>query len=116
MTESSMPADTRSYGCSMGCGNPYDYVLVDVRSAEALMVCVPCYVRIAMDMVTALTDPDNPEVARMLAAVSSVMGEPVKGPSGKRGRRNAPAEMDNPDVFEAFDATVTADELSEEFR
>ena len=116
MSVEAMPDDTRSYGCSMGCGNAYDYVLVDVKSADTLFLCVPCYVRIASDMLTAILEADDPNVMAALELSKQIGANAVPGPSAKRGRKNAPAEIDDPAVFEAFDSVVEADELSEEFR
>lgn len=116
MSDDAMPETTRSYGCSLGCGNAYDYVLVDVRSGETLFVCVPCYVKLAQDMLTAILESDDPTVQAAMELSQQIAANGVPGPKAKRGRRNAPADVDDPNVFEAFDSVVTANELPEEFR
>lgn len=116
MSESSVPGIQRSYGCSMGDGNAYDYILIDVQSSDTLFLCVPCYVRFAMEMVTAMTDPGNSQVAEALAKVGGQFREHAPGPKPRPGRRNAPVGTDEPAILDAFDATLDADDLSDEFR
>lgn len=116
MSDEAMPQELRSYGCSLGCGNPYDYVLVDVRSGETLFVCVPCYVKLATDMVGAILESDDPKVQAAMELQRQMAATAVPGPTAKRGRRNAPAEIDDPAIFERFDGVIEAEDLSEEFR
>lgn len=114
MTES--PGIARSYGCTFGCGNPYDYVVVDIRSGDAIMACTPCYVRMAIDMINAITNPDSPEVAEavrvMGIAEQTTMGDQTVKPRG----HNRPA--DTPDFLtpEEDDDIITVDQLPEAFR
>jgi len=114
-TVSDAPVE-RSYGCTFGCGNPYDYILVTVADGSTEFVCVPCFIRLAADMIEAITNPDNPEVAGKLAVVGLVPVDQAPGPKGKRRGRNAPATSDDPSVFAAFDSRIMPDELPEEFR
>jgi hypothetical protein len=115
VTESSAPAE-RSYGCTFGCGNPYDYILIDVQSSTTEFLCLPDFIRLAADMVTAATDPDD-KLAMEAAAYVAVNGEPAApGPKGKRRGHNAPATNESADVFAAYDSLITADELGDEFR
>lgn len=106
----------RSYGCSMGCGNPYDYILVDISDGSTLFLCVPCYIKVASDMVTAMTSPEDPMVKAAVDAYALATGETVPGPAGKPYGRNAPAGMGADDMYAEYDSTVTVDELPEEFR
>jgi hypothetical protein len=100
----------------MGCGNPYDYILVDVATGDALMVCVPCFIKQAADMVTAFLNPYDPEVTGKIAFERIASGDIAPGPRGKPRGKNAPADSDDPGLFEAYDSVITADELPEAFR
>jgi hypothetical protein len=106
----------RSYGCSLGCGNPYDFIIVNVVDSETILACMPCYVKLAVDMVAAITSPDDPEIAAKLAMAGSVSQVPMNGSGVRKRGKNAPAEVDDPDIFEAFDSVITVDELPDEFR
>jgi hypothetical protein len=106
----------RSYGCTFGCGNPYDYVIVSVADSTVELLCLPCYVRLAADMVTAITQPDDPAVMEALQAVGRDNLQSVPGPKGKKHGHNAPANTTDDGVIEAFDSVVTVDELPPEFR
>lgn len=110
------PETARSYGCTFACGNPYDYVFIDVRSGTTEMLCLPCFIRLAHDMLATVTDPDPAQTAKWLHAISPLDQAPMRNGGAKRGRRNAPATNDDPELFDAFDATITADELPAEFR
>jgi hypothetical protein len=111
---SSMPE--RTYGCTFGCGNPYDYIIVSVVDNSTEMLCIPCYVRLAADMVAAITDPDNPEVAAALKAVGQDNAERVPGPTGKPRGHNAPVGAADDGILSAFEDVITTDDLPPEFR
>jgi hypothetical protein len=111
------PAQTqRSYGCTFGCGNPYDYILVMVQDGTTEFLCTPCMIKIAADMVEAITNPDNPAVIRAMEEIGVIADNLVPGPAGKPRGRNAPATATSPDIFDAYDGAVTVDDLSEDFR
>ena len=115
MTEQSATQE-RSYGCTFGCGNPYDYILVDVQSGETLFLCVPCYVKTAADMIAAITDPDNPDVQAAMREAATGEQAPVTGTRVRRRGHNAPATADDPDLITAYDDRITVDELPDEFK
>lgn len=114
MSES--PDTARSYGCTFACGNPYDYVFIDVRSGTTEMLCLPCFIRLASDLVAAVTEPDPAQVAKWLHTISPLDQAPMRGNGAKRGRKNAPATNDDPDLFDAFYSRIDATELPAEFR
>lgn len=115
MTE--MPeTPVRSYGCSLGCGNPYDVILITVEDGSALFLCIPCHIKLSADMLAAMTDGSNPEVMAKLAVAQMNLTGVVPGPRGKRRGHNAPAETDDPDLIAAYDDTITPDDLPDEFR
>jgi hypothetical protein len=106
----------RSYGCTFACGNPYDYVFISVADGTTEFLCLPCFVRLASDIVNAVVDVDPTKEAKWLKAMSPLAQTPMNGQGVKRGRRNAPATSDDPDLFDAFDSRIDADELPAEFR
>ena len=113
--QSDTPA-IRSYGCSFGCGNPYDYVFVSVADGTTEFLCLPCFVRLASDLLEAVTEPDSKRVRNAVKDMGSLDVTPMRG-SKPRGRgRNAPADNDDPDLIMAFDSMITEDELPAEFR
>lgn len=116
MTTDGNSAPERSYGCSFGDGNPYDYILVDAQAGEVLFLCVPCFIKQAVDMVTAFTEPGSPEAIAATAVSATSNGAVAPGPAGRKRGHNAPANSDDADLFAAFDSVITADELGEEFR
>lgn len=106
----------RSYGCSFGCGNPYDYIFISVAGGETLFLCLPDMVRLASDIVGAVTEPDPDQVAQWLKTISPLDQAPQRGKGAKARGHNAPAETLDPELFDAFDAVLTEDELGDEFR
>jgi hypothetical protein len=77
---------------------------------------MPCFVKLASDVLTAMTEGVSPEVAAELAAMTGDNIAPMNG-SGVRARgKNAPVDTDDPDLVEAFDSRVTVDELGDEFK
>lgn len=111
MTDPSSIQPARSYGCTFGCGNPYDFIVIAVTDGTTEFVCLPCYVRLAIDMVTAVASPEDPDVKVALAAVAGLGLVPAPGPSGKPGRKNAPATATDPSVIDEYDSVI--DDLSE---
>lgn len=108
--------NTRSYGCTFGCGNPYDFIIVSVADNSVEMVCVPCYVRLAADMLGAITVPDSPEMMEALRAVGMDNSERVPGPAGNPRGHNPPAGTEDPAIFEAFESVISAEDLPDEFK
>lgn len=106
----------RSYGCSWGCGNPFDYVVVSVADSSTELLCLPCFVRLATDLVAAVTDPAAAKVRAALEAEGYANLDMTPGPRGKPRGHNAPANTDDPDLITAYDDLVTVDELPEEFK
>lgn len=106
----------RSYGCSFGCGNPYDYVVVSVADGTTEFLCLPCYVKLATEMIEAVTNPESADVIRALAEASDYQQTAMNGNGPKSRGKNAPVDADDPDVFAAFDGVITSDELPDEFR
>lgn len=106
----------RSYGCTFGCGNPYDVIVIMVSDGTTEFVCIPCFVKLASDMVAAIVDGDDPNVKAAMEWASANPSESAPGPTGKRGKHNAPATNDDPDLLDAFDDVITVDDLPEEFR
>lgn len=106
--------EQRSYGCSSGDGRPYDVVLVDVKDATTQFLCIPCLLNLAMSIAQAITNPDDPDVQMVLTSSAAQTGDQVPGPRPRRGRRNAPVNSEDPDIFAAFDSGVFEEESSGE--
>lgn len=106
----------RSYGCTFGCGNPYDYVFISVQDGSTEFLCLPCFARLAADIITAVTEATPEQMAKWLEAAPPEETAPMSGNGVKRGKRNAPVTTDDPDLFDAYDSHVSADELPAEFR
>lgn len=106
----------RSYGCTFGDGNPYDYILISVVDGSCEMVCLPCFVRLARDMLAAMLNPDDPEVLKAIALLNNTQDEQAPGPSGKRRGHNAPATNEDPALFDSFESVMTVDDLPDDFK
>lgn len=116
MTDPTPVPPERSYGCSYACGNPYDFVIISVQDGTTEFLCVPCFVRLAADMVEAATNPESPDIQNMLRQAGTVDSAPMTTPNKRKRGHNAPVTNDDPDLLEAFDSVITEDELSEEFK
>lgn len=103
----------RSYGCSLGCGNPFDFIVVGVQDGEAQMLCVPCFVRTAMDMVAAIVNPDDPDVAQRIAEAGTVEQVPMTGRQVAKRGHEAPVDTVDPDAIERFESFVLSDEVDD---
>jgi hypothetical protein len=115
MSETS-EAPARSYGCSRACGNPYDFVIVTVSEAFTEMLCFPCMVQTAMDMVRAVVNPDDDAVKAAIAEFPASEQVPMVGGVTRKRGHHAPAESDDPDALDFFDGVITEDELPDAFR
>jgi hypothetical protein len=115
LTEPSPDAE-RSYGCTFGCGNPYDFVMIDVRSGTTEFLCLPDFIRMASDLVAVVTDPSNPDFIKASTYAMATGEAPAPGPGGRGRGKNAPATNIDPDLFGKFDTVITVDELPPEFR
>lgn len=106
----------RSYGCSNGDGNPYDFIVLTVQSDEKPdFLCAPCFIGLAADMLKAITEPDDPNVQAAMAEFGNPDLAPMSGRPVRAGHE-APADTADEDLIEAYDGVVLADELPDEFR
>jgi hypothetical protein len=110
------PPIERSYGCTFGCGNPYDIIVISVADSTTEFLCIPCYVRMASDLVEVITNPDSEAARTVSSAAGAYDTAPMHSPPVRRRGHHAPATASDPDILAAFDSVVTADELSDEFR
>lgn len=101
----------RSYGCSLGCGNPYDFVVVMVEDGTTQMLCTPCFVRTAADMLEAMLNSDDPEVQRRIAEGGTVEQVPMAGRQVAARGHEAPVDSLDPDAIETFESYVLDDEI-----
>lgn len=116
MTEQSTVVPKRSYGCTFGCGNPYDYIVVSVADGTTEFLCLPCYVKIAADMVAAVTSPDAAEVKEAMRLAGTVDSVPQTHDLPEARGKNAPVTVSDDDDIEAFSSVITVEELGDEFK
>lgn len=109
-------APQRSYGCEFACGNPYDVILIQVQDGTTQFLCIPCFIKLASDLLEAVLDENGEKVQKAMSAYRTGDIGTVPGPAGKPRGKNAPATSSDPDLFEAFDGVVTIDDLPDEFR
>lgn len=109
-----MPEESqRSYGCQFGCGNPMDVILTQIMDNSTLIVCLPCFVRVAIEIVDAMTGDVSPEVEASRQELNAMEQAPQTGARARRGRHNAPVGTTSDDLIEAYDSAVTVDELDD---
>jgi hypothetical protein len=106
----------RSYGCTFGCGRPYDFILVTVQDSSTEFLCMVCLITLSRDMINALADQGSNEMLAALAYAADEGNGQVPGPTAKPGRRNAPVGTEDDDTLSAFDSIIEGSELSEEFQ
>lgn len=94
--------------CSFGCGNEYEFIVVTASDSTTQFLCVPCFIGTAADLLTAVTDPDDPAV---MLAVETYAADTVT-PAGTRGRKKALVSGIEPDanagVFDDFEPDISA--------
>lgn len=109
-----MPEESkRSYGCQFGCGNPFDVILFQVVDGSTLMLCTPCHIKLAIELVDAMTGDVSPEVEATRQELNAMDQAPQTGSRARRGRHNAPVGTTSDDLIEAYDSAVTVDELDD---
>lgn len=113
MVDNTDEVEQRSYGCSYGCGNPYDFIVVMVRDAETQMLCVPCFIRTAMDMVSAIVEPDNPDVQQRVMEAPAPEQVPMNGRQVAARGHEAPVDSLDPDAIGKFEGYVLSDEIDD---
>jgi hypothetical protein len=106
----------RSYGCSWGCGNPYDYVFVSVQDGTTEFLCLPCFLKLAEQIITAVTSPEGQDVLKALADSAQLESAPMTDGAIRARGHNAPATAEDPDLIDSFDTVMTVDDLPDEFR
>lgn len=116
MSEISPTVRERSYGCTFGCGNPYDFVVITVEDSTTEFLCLPCFVRLAMDMVAAVTDTDDPKVKAAMAETTNPDVALGLNIAVKARGKNAPVTADDDDLISEFQSVITVDELPDAFR
>lgn len=93
--------------CSFGCGNEYEFVVTTCSDSSTQFLCIPCFIGTAVSLVTAVTQPDDPDV---MAAVQAFDADMVQSP-GTRGKKQSllPAIAQEPDfsMFDAFEPDVS---------
>lgn len=106
MTGQDSKPPERSYGCSYGCGNPYDFVMVTVSDGASEFLCTPCLIKTATEMVAAMIQADNPEVRAALESLGTPGEDRVPGPAGRERGENGPAGSGITVQFEEYSPQV----------
>jgi len=97
----------RSYGCSWGCGNPYDYIIISVADGTTEFMCLVCYLKLAQDMIMAVLNPQDPAVKAAMADAAGIEKAPMTSGRVRKRGKNAPADIDDDDLISAFDSRIT---------
>ena len=106
----------RSYGCSYGCGNPYDYVFVSVADGTTEFPCMPCFIRLAVEIVQAVQTTEGAELVTAINDMGKLQAAPMTNSKTRKRGHEAPVNADDEALIEAFDSRITADELPEDFK
>jgi hypothetical protein len=106
----------RSYGCTYGCGAPYDYVLIDILSGETEFLDIRCFLQLAAEMLEAVVNPNSAKIKEAMAEFPPQDQTPMRDGGAKSRGHNAPATNEDPDLLAAYDSVITADELPDEFK
>lgn len=114
--EQDQTVPVRSFGCQYGCGNPMDVMLYQFVDGSTLVLCIPCFIRTAMDIVTAMTSNPDEGIQQMMAEMTTLDMVDTPTARARRGKHNAPAGVDNAELIDAYDTAVTEDELGDEFK
>lgn len=99
MTDPVTGIPQRSYGCQMGCGNPYDVILTEVREGTAQFLCTPCWLGLANQVAEALTGKLTPELEAQIKGYTDAESEAAPGPAGMPGTLNLPLTASGPDLW-----------------
>jgi|SRR5215472_1279755 len=100
----------RSYGCSWGDGNPYDYVIISVADGTTEFLCLVCFLKLAQEIIGAVINPDHPDVKAAMAEYAAIERTPMTSGKVRARGRNAPADIDDDDLIEAFDSRIADDD------
>lgn len=114
--QTAVDAPPMSYGCQYGCGNPYHMILISVIDGSTLFLCMPHFVQTATDVISAMTNGLSPEAEAERQAMNAEQVAESADVTARRGKHNAPAGAEDPDLVAHFDGIVYEDELDERFR
>jgi hypothetical protein len=90
--------------------------MISVATAHAEMLCLPCFITTSLDVVKAVTEPEDSTVQAAMAEFPPEEQAPMSVPVARQRGHHAPAESEDPDLLAAFDGVITEDELPEAFR
>jgi len=116
MSEQPIVSAARSYGCTWGCGNPYDYIFVSVADGTVEFLCLPDFLKLAETIITAVTSPEGEEVMKAMVDAAKLESAPMADMQIRPRGHNAPVGTEDPDLIEQFSTVITVDELPDEFR
>ena len=90
--------------------------MISVATAHTEMLCLPCFITTSLDVVKAVTEPDDETVQAAMAEMPPPEQAPMTSPVTRKRGHHAPAEVEDPDLLAAFDGVITEDELPNAFR
>jgi hypothetical protein len=90
-------------------------VIISIADSTTELLCLPCYLKLASEILEAVVNPDNPDVMQAIKDAGEVEQARMNGQGPRKRGKNAPANTEDLDLIEAFDSAITVDELPEEF-
>jgi len=106
----------RTYPCSYGCGNQIDVIITQVDDSSTLLLCFPCYVLTAQQVLEAMLNPDDPGVKAAIAGAGTVERARRGKAAPLNSKRPEDQSPDDPDYiapFQGFDVEDDDDGYSE---
>lgn len=104
--ETELPAPDRTYPCSYGCGNQIDVILTQVDDSTTLMLCIPCFVLTAQQVLEAMVNPESPDVKARIADAGPVDRATRARSASAKTKRPEDQDPSDPDYiapFQGFD-------------
>lgn len=103
-------APERSYPCSYSCGNQIDVILTQFTDSTTLMLCMPCFLLTAQQVLEAMIDPESGEVKAKVSQAGTV-DRATLGPAKSRARKSGTwIDPNDPDFIEPFSGFDTEDD------
>lgn len=110
--DNELPAPDRTYPCSYGCGNQIDVILTQVEDSTTLMLCMPCFILTAQQVLEAMVNPDNPDVKKRISDAGAVNRATRGKAASSRAKKPEEQDPDDPDYiapFQGFDIEESSD-------
>lgn len=108
--EENTPEDPCEHMCSFGCGNTYQFVVVTIEDSTTQLMCVPCFIETAAQMVNAIVNPGDPRVQDAMAQYADI--EMSGTTRRRRVRSTGPLDIEagDGDALDPFELDVDDDD------